>query len=95
MSCGLLFLLLRFGSLRDHKVASPGLLALLSGLACIEKLGAIMNTVSVERDWVVMVAQGDNDRLCSKYEDVFMIEARVLTEYCSPQLPNAAHRPFL
>lgn len=28
------------------------ILALLSVLACIEKLGSIMNLVAVERDWV-------------------------------------------
>lgn len=28
------------------------LLALLAVLACIEKLGSIMNTLAIERDWV-------------------------------------------
>jgi iron-regulated transporter 1 len=33
-------------------VVKIGLLALLALLACVEKLCAIMNLVSVERDWV-------------------------------------------
>jgi solute carrier family 40 (iron-regulated transporter), member 1 len=32
--------------------AKTGLLVLLAFLACVEKLCAIMNMVSVERDWV-------------------------------------------
>ncbi|KAF4975832.1 hypothetical protein FZEAL_7451 [Fusarium zealandicum] len=40
-----------------------GLLALLVLMACIEKLAAIMNLVSVERDWVVVVAQSDTTAL--------------------------------
>ncbi|EXJ67270.1 uncharacterized protein A1O5_09283 [Cladophialophora psammophila CBS 110553] len=36
------------------------LLAVTIVLACVEKLCAIMNTVSVERDWVVVIA-GDNE----------------------------------
>ncbi|KAF4460845.1 hypothetical protein FALBO_12369 [Fusarium albosuccineum] len=40
-----------------------GLLALLIILACIEKLSAIMNLVSVERDWVVVVSQSDTNAL--------------------------------
>ncbi|KAI9041870.1 uncharacterized protein KD926_006415 [Aspergillus affinis] len=38
-----------------------GALAALALLACVEKLCSIMNLVSVERDWVVVVA-GDNPR---------------------------------
>ncbi|CAM1511449.1 Fc.00g089620.m01.CDS01 [Cosmosporella sp. VM-42] len=36
-----------------------GLLVMLIIMACIEKLAAIMNLVSVERDWVVVVANDD------------------------------------
>ena len=32
-------------------------------LACVEKLATIMNTVSVERDWVVVIAQKDESAL--------------------------------
>ncbi|GAB7363872.1 hypothetical protein MBLNU230_g4436t1 [Neophaeotheca triangularis] len=62
-SCSLLFLLLQRGDSKGDRITSLGLLALLSVLACIEKLGSIMNTVSVERDWVVLVAHGNDDRL--------------------------------
>ncbi|KAI0274014.1 iron-regulated transporter [Russula aff. rugulosa BPL654] len=40
-----------------------GLLALLAIFACVEKLCAIMNLVSVERDWIVVVAQGNEKSL--------------------------------
>ncbi|KAH0589696.1 hypothetical protein H2248_005419 [Termitomyces sp. 'cryptogamus'] len=40
---------------------TPGLkvtiLGILTFLACIEKLGSVMNTVAVERDWVLVVAE--------------------------------------
>ncbi|CAG7922283.1 unnamed protein product [Penicillium olsonii] len=39
------------------------LLATLALLACMEKLCSIMNMVSVERDWVVVVAGDDHQRL--------------------------------
>ncbi|KAK6811614.1 hypothetical protein RU639_012506 [Aspergillus parasiticus] len=39
------------------------LLVALALLACIEKLCSIMNLVSVERDWVVIVAGNDHDGL--------------------------------
>jgi solute carrier family 40 (iron-regulated transporter), member 1 len=34
-------------------------------MACIEKLAAIMNLVSVERDWVIVVARSDTTALRS------------------------------
>ncbi|KAJ9636016.1 uncharacterized protein PV06_01164 [Exophiala oligosperma] len=39
------------------------LLVLLIVLACVEKLCSIMNTVAVERDWVVVIAGGDDSEL--------------------------------
>ncbi|KAI5865673.1 Ferroporti-1 [Durotheca rogersii] len=42
-----------------------GMLVLLSLLACVEKLCSIMNLVSVERDWVVIVAGDDLGALSS------------------------------
>lgn len=39
------------------------LLGLLIVLACVEKLASIMNLVSVERDWVVTIAQDDREYL--------------------------------
>ncbi|KAL2396964.1 Solute carrier family 40 member 2 [Exophiala dermatitidis] len=58
MSCLIFALLFR------HKAdLSPifvtALLGLLVVLACFEKLGSITNTVSVERDWVVVIAGAD------------------------------------
>ena len=47
--------------------ASPAirycLLAVLSALACVEKLGSIMNLVAVERDWVVVIAAEEESLL--------------------------------
>jgi iron-regulated transporter 1 len=40
-------------------------LSLLSTLACMEKLSAVLNTISVERDWVVVVAGADETRLAT------------------------------
>lgn len=40
-------------------------LFLLSTLACIEKLSAVLNTISVERDWVVVVAGTNEARLAT------------------------------
>ena len=34
------------------RVLNVGLFTILALLACIEKLSAVLNTVSVERDWV-------------------------------------------
>ncbi|KAF6788467.1 iron-regulated transporter [Colletotrichum musicola] len=40
-----------------------GMLALTAALACVEKLASIMNMVSVEKDWVVVVAADDTASL--------------------------------
>ncbi|KAK6526477.1 hypothetical protein TWF694_005063 [Orbilia ellipsospora] len=42
---------------------SKSLLAVLAFLACIEKLGSIMNLVSVEKDWIVVIAGRDQASL--------------------------------
>lgn len=34
-----------------------GLFALAVGLACLEKLASIMNTISIERDWIIVIAE--------------------------------------
>ncbi|KAK5123160.1 hypothetical protein LTR85_003358 [Meristemomyces frigidus] len=44
-------------------ILGPAGLASLCILASVEKQGIILNTVSVERDWVVVVAEGDEARL--------------------------------
>ena len=64
-SCIILFTLVQVESLRRIGLASYGMLALLSLLACVEKLSAVMNTISVERDWVVVIAQNDDGHLRS------------------------------
>lgn len=56
------FYILAIGLPRAHG-AEAGLLVLLAVLACAEKLCAIMNMVSVERDWVVVVAGEDQAAL--------------------------------
>ncbi|OPB41530.1 iron transporter [Trichoderma guizhouense] len=40
-----------------------GLLAVVTFFACIEKLCSILNLVSVEKDWVVVVSEGNPDAL--------------------------------
>ncbi|PPJ55793.1 hypothetical protein CBER1_01626 [Cercospora berteroae] len=62
LSCLGLFLIAEFISLRSRQWF-PVCLLLLSILACVEKLGSVLNTISVERDWVVIVAQGHGKRL--------------------------------
>ncbi|TKA71732.1 hypothetical protein B0A55_08537 [Friedmanniomyces simplex] len=49
-----------YALLREKKVYSYGLLAALCLLAAVEKLSAVLNTIAIERDWVVVIA-GDND----------------------------------
>ena len=67
-SCAILFGLTQFKTLESNRLASYGALALLSALACVEKLSAVMNTISVERDWVVIIAQDDEVYLTSTLE---------------------------
>jgi iron-regulated transporter 1 len=60
-SCCALTVLLRLEELRIN--ASHAFLALLTILACIEKVCSVLNTISVERDFVVVLAGGDEKRL--------------------------------
>ncbi|KUI61452.1 Solute carrier family 40 member 1 [Cytospora mali] len=57
-TCALLLVLLlkreAFGSGKDH-----GVFAVVVFLAVLEKLCSTMNTISVERDWVVVITEGD------------------------------------
>jgi solute carrier family 40 (iron-regulated transporter), member 1 len=66
LSCTLLFYLCQSNGARTNPVWSYSALAILSVLACVEKLAAVMNTISVERDWVVVIANDDEDFLRSK-----------------------------
>ncbi|KAK8014145.1 Ferroporti-1 [Apiospora arundinis] len=63
LSCVIFSLLTIRGSL--YSQAKAGLLALLAFLACIEKLCSILNTISVEKDWVVVIAGNDEASLRS------------------------------
>ncbi|EXM29846.1 Ferroportin-1 [Fusarium oxysporum f. sp. vasinfectum] len=60
-SCVIFFILSRVESPSDE--LRVGLLAALIFMACVEKLAAIMNLVSVERDWVIVVARSDTTAL--------------------------------
>ncbi|KAF5666201.1 ferroportin [Fusarium heterosporum] len=61
VSCVVFFVLSKAPALsRELQV---GLLAVLILMACIEKLASIMNLVSVERDWVIVVARSDTSAL--------------------------------
>ena len=62
-SCGCFNLLLQSKSNGEGGVWGVVLLGLLVPLACIEKLCAVMNLVAVERDWVVVVAEKNEDVL--------------------------------
>lgn len=61
-SCGI-FVLLFYKQNALPDLARILLLTLLVALACVEKLCSIMNTVAVERDWVVVIADKDESRL--------------------------------
>ncbi|KAK1674886.1 Ferroporti-1 [Colletotrichum godetiae] len=60
-SCVVFYILLIGLPLGDY--GRPGLLALLSIMACVEKLYSIVNMVSVEKDWVIIIAKGDIEAL--------------------------------
>lgn len=57
-SCGLFWALERRGEWLGGRLGE-GLFALTVVLACIEKVCAVMNLVSVERDWVVVITEGN------------------------------------
>ncbi|KAI1212731.1 Ferroporti-1 [Annulohypoxylon truncatum] len=62
-SCVVFYIMAVRGELDGETKA--GMLVLLSFLACVEKLCSIMNSVSVEKDWVVVVAGKDHGSLSS------------------------------
>ncbi|GAB1727057.1 hypothetical protein NU195Hw_g3910t1 [Hortaea werneckii] len=65
LSCVLLFLLQSDRIPNDESSSQFWLLLPLCLLAAIEKLGSVMNTIAVERDWVVAIASGSDDRLAA------------------------------
>lgn len=52
VSCFFLWLLLYYGYTSLDTWSAKAALVLLSLLACVEKLSSVVNTISVERDWV-------------------------------------------
>ncbi|KAK3681657.1 Ferroporti-1 [Podospora appendiculata] len=60
-SCVIFYVLAK--GLPFGEAAKMGMLVLLSILACVEKLTSIMNLVSVEKDWVVVMAENDQEAL--------------------------------
>ena len=63
LSCGLLLAMTQLKSLRTSDVSSYSALAVLSLLACVEKVAAVVNTIAIERDWVVVIANDNEDSL--------------------------------
>ena len=64
-SCVIFFVLSR--DLLPSHAAKIGMLLALTLLSCIEKLAAIMNMASVERDWVVTIADGNRAYLQRRF----------------------------
>ncbi|KAK9324239.1 Ferroporti-1 [Lipomyces orientalis] len=64
-SCALFvaMILLSVGAASTSILIKAGFIAILSAFACVEKLASIMNTVSVERDWVVVIAGSSSEDL--------------------------------
>ncbi|KAK9313640.1 Ferroporti-1 [Lipomyces starkeyi] len=64
-SCALFvaMIVLKVGASATSMLIKAGFIAILSAFACVEKLASIMNTVSVERDWVVVIAGSSTDDL--------------------------------
>ncbi|QIX02066.1 hypothetical protein AMS68_007583 [Peltaster fructicola] len=63
LSCAVLATMIAVPS---FSTTSPGYgiaLTSLSILACFEKLAIVMNTIAVERDWVIVIARGDTSNL--------------------------------
>ncbi|ESU11014.1 hypothetical protein FGSG_05096 [Fusarium graminearum PH-1] len=75
VSCAIFLVLIKVRTM-PHEVR-VGLLAVSIIMACIEKLAAIMNFVSVERDWVIVVARSDTTAL-RRLVDGFSTETAIL-----------------
>lgn len=70
-SCAICILLdLRRGERHDWRLGTDavalGLFIVLVALACMEKLASVMNLVAVERDWVVVMTEGNEHARHSK-----------------------------
>ena len=66
-------------------------------LACIEKMCAITNTVSVERDWVVVIAENDEKVLCQLNSQMRRIDlfCKVVSPLIVAILSNSSIRAAL
>lgn len=63
LSCAVFYLMAQWDnnlSLHNHHVL---VLVVLTLLACVEKLCSIMNMVSIEKDWVIVIAASDDEAL--------------------------------
>ncbi|KPM38881.1 hypothetical protein AK830_g7672 [Neonectria ditissima] len=89
-SC-IIFLILGRAQDASHALRA-GLLVILVILACVEKLAAMMNLVSVERDWVVVVAKDDTAAL--RCEPPFSNDSGLLplTSFCNPAMNSQMRR---
>ncbi|SCO84785.1 related to ferroportin 1 [Fusarium oxysporum] len=87
-SCVIFFILSRVESPSDELRVS--LLAALIFMACVEKLAAIMNLVSVERDWVIVVARSDTTALRTMNSQMRRID---LVYYQVPELQHPKTTP--
>ncbi|KAK1063710.1 hypothetical protein LTR33_012237 [Friedmanniomyces endolithicus] len=63
LSSALLLAMTYFVTLRESERYSYSLLAILCILAAVEKLSAVINTIAIERDWVVVIAGDDEGHL--------------------------------
>ncbi|KEF58886.1 uncharacterized protein A1O9_03729 [Exophiala aquamarina CBS 119918] len=63
LSCGLFSISLQSNNVRLADYFALLIFALLVILACFEKVFAVMNTVAIERDWVVVIAAEDDGML--------------------------------
>ncbi|TKA48771.1 hypothetical protein B0A54_00907 [Friedmanniomyces endolithicus] len=63
LSSALLLAMTYFVTLRESERYSYSLLAILCLLAAVEKLSAVINTIAIERDWVVVIACDDEGHL--------------------------------
>ncbi|KAK0874942.1 hypothetical protein LTR87_011199 [Friedmanniomyces endolithicus] len=63
LSSALLLAMTYFVILRESERYSYSLLAILCILAAVEKLSAVINTIAIERDWVVVIAGDDEGHL--------------------------------
>ncbi|KAK3616801.1 hypothetical protein LTR56_025704 [Elasticomyces elasticus] len=63
ISCAVLSLLAWVPSLTNSIVALAAALTVLVAMGVVEKVCAVTTLISVERDWVVIIAGGDEDRL--------------------------------